>query len=396
MLWVLDAVLALGALILLVPSLVFAAECFIGALSAGPRRAAGPDTPRPKVAVLVPAHDEASGIAATLEDLKPQLGPEDRILVVADNCTDDTAEIARGCGVDVVERTDPENRGKGFALVHGLDHMESDTPDIVVVVDADCRFEHGSLEALAKEAFAANRPTQAEYLIHPPKEKTPGSVVSALAFLVRNRTRPRGLARLGMPVALTGTGMAFPWLQLRNAPSFGSYLVEDLLMGIEMAIAGHPPRLCSHVHVTSVLPETDDAAMGQRRRWEHGQLTTLTQQAPRLVLLGLAKVRPSLVAIGADLLVPPLAFLVIALGGAMAALGAAVFFGVSPVPFALVATGFTLVGFGVLVAWARHGREMIPGRYLLAIPKYVLWKIPIYLSFVLKRRQKTWERTERG
>src|SRR6185436_16232635 len=71
---------------------------------------------RRPLAVLVPAHNEGSGLLPTIANIQSQLGPGDRLLVVADNCSDDTAAVARQNGAEVVERTDPTRLGKGFAL----------------------------------------------------------------------------------------------------------------------------------------------------------------------------------------------------------------------------------------------------------------------------------------
>lgn len=98
---------------------------------------------RPQVAVLVPAHDEASLIGATLASIAPQLRPGDRLLVVADNCTDDTAQLAREAGAEVVERRDARLRGKGYALDFGVRHLASQPPEVVIVVDADCQVGEG-------------------------------------------------------------------------------------------------------------------------------------------------------------------------------------------------------------------------------------------------------------
>lgn len=389
-----DVALALVGAALAIPCFVFFAECVVAALGGRIRRASDDSTPQPSAVVLVPAHDEQVVIAETLQGLKAQLGPNDRILVVADNCTDDTVAIVRANGVEVIERHDESRRGKGYAIVHGLDHLAADPPDIVTIVDADCQAEDGALTLIAREAIVTGRPIQAEYLLTSP-DRSPKSVVSALAFLVRNRVRPRGLARLGLPAHLTGSGMAFPWDVLRNAPATGSYLVEDLLMGIELALKGTPPRLCPDAQITSLLPSQDRAAMGQRRRWEHGQLNTLTRYAPRLVGAGLKRFDAGLLALGLDLLVPPLALLVIL---CVALTSVCVVF--AALSGHVVALGVSLmdlmaIGVGVALAWLVYGRKTIRFLQLVTIPLYVLWKVPLYISLLMRRGQKTWERTER-
>src|SRR5690242_6164192 len=70
--------------------------------------------PRPTLVVLIPAHNESGGLLAALSSLHGQLSPEDRVLVVADNCTDDTASVAKAGGVEVIERRDEARRGKSY------------------------------------------------------------------------------------------------------------------------------------------------------------------------------------------------------------------------------------------------------------------------------------------
>jgi cellulose synthase/poly-beta-1,6-N-acetylglucosamine synthase-like glycosyltransferase len=393
----LDALLLVAAAVLAIPCLVFFFECLVALLPGAETPATLPAAARPRAVVMIPAHNEQAGVGATVTALRADLGPqcEDRVLVVADNCSDDTAAVARAAGAEVIERRDPERRGKGFAIVYALDHLAPAPPEIVIIVDADCRISAGGLAHLATLAAARQRPVQAEYLLAAPEKPTPKGVLSALAVLVRNRVRPLGLRRLGLPGHLTGSGMAFPWPILRAAPALGANLVEDLVMGLELALAGHPPLACPEVRVSSELPEGDRAAFGQRRRWEHGQLATLARYGPRLLAAGVGRGSADLLALGLDLVVPPLALLVMLVGAATAAAAGAVLLGASPVPLALLATSLGAVGVAVLGAWIKFGRATLPLRYVVVIPLYVLWKIPLYLAFFLRGKHKTWERTER-
>src|ERR1700733_13845514 len=93
---------------------------------------------RARCAVLVPAHNESAGLLPTLTDISAQLRAADRLLVIADNCTDDTASVAAMAGAVVVVRNEPDRKGKGYALACGLCHLREDPPDTVIVVDADC------------------------------------------------------------------------------------------------------------------------------------------------------------------------------------------------------------------------------------------------------------------
>jgi glycosyltransferase involved in cell wall biosynthesis len=216
--------LLVDALVLALPALVFFIEC-AAALLPAPSRAAVAPPGRLRIAVLIPAHDEAGSIGATVSALLPELREGDFLLVVADNCTDATAAIAEAAGARVVRRTDGERRGKGYALEFGIAHLAADPPDGVEVIDADCRARPGSVRRLAEFAVEHGRPAQADNLLTLPEGASPLASLSVLAFLVRNRVRPTGLRRLSLPCHLMGTGMAFPWHVLRKAPPTGAHLV---------------------------------------------------------------------------------------------------------------------------------------------------------------------------
>jgi hypothetical protein len=390
-----EAVVCLVGAILLLPGLVLLVEALAALWPDSGELQLG-DQATPRVAVLVPAHNESSQIGETVRALLQQLPPEGRLVVIADNCTDDTAARAAQAGASVLERNDPTRIGKGFAISFGLDHLAASPPDIVILVDADCRISGGGLTTLSRLAVRTGRPVQAEYLLTSPENPGPMAVVGALAILVRNRVRPRGLRRLGFPCQLTGSGMAFPWAVLRGAPATGANLVEDLVMGIELALQGHPPLLCPSVQVGSELPEGAAAGLRQRRRWEHGQLQTLATYGPRLLGAGLVRGRAGLLALGMDLMVPPLALLVMLEGGWLAlALALALAGIVSFVPVALAAGGLALVGAAVTAAWAGFGRGIVRPRQLIFVPLYLVWKIPLYVALALRGGQKKWERTAR-
>jgi cellulose synthase/poly-beta-1,6-N-acetylglucosamine synthase-like glycosyltransferase len=383
-------VIALG---LLIPISMLFAECSAAFLP--PRSETKVvEEPQPKVTILVPAHNEASGIGATLETLVPQLTEQDRIVVVADNCSDETAEIARNFGVTVIERQDTELLGKGYALDYGLRFIEKEPPDVVVMIDADCIVHQGTIAQLAKAAVAVARPIQGTYLMEQPPNPGPKDAVSALAFMVKNLVRPSGLAQLNLPCLLTGTGMAFPWSVLQNVTLASSNIVEDMQLALDLAISGSPPTFCQNARVIGRLPSQTQAAKSQRTRWEHGHLQTLLTQVPRLFKASINQKRFDLLALALDLCIPPLSVLVmiwVAITG-ISLLAATL--GSSWIPAIILILEGLLIFISIIGAWAKFGRADLPAKTLLAVPFYVLWKIPLYFSFLL-RRQTKWVRTER-
>ncbi|ERT07914.1 glycosyl transferase 2 family protein [Lyngbya aestuarii BL J] len=381
------------ALGLAIPILVFVFEC-IFAVFPDLSKDSSLNNFQPRVTILIPAHNEELGIIATIKSLLPQLKNQDKIIVIADNCTDKTADIARQTGVTVLERQNPDQRGKGYALDYGLRFLETDPPDVLVMVDADSRVEPGTLEQITQKAIATGRPVQALYLMEIPDQPTPKDSISALAFLVKNQVRPQGLERLNFPCALTGTGMAFPWSILRQISVASGNIVEDMQLGVDLAIAGHPPLYCPQGRVTGILPQQQQAATKQRTRWEHGHLQTILTQVPRLLKASLQQKRLDLLVMALDLFVPPLSLLVMLWLGITVISTIVGILGLSwqPAIFNSITGGLMLVA--IVAAWAKYGRERISGWTLLSVPVYILWKIPLYFGFLVKR-EKEWVRTER-
>jgi cellulose synthase/poly-beta-1,6-N-acetylglucosamine synthase-like glycosyltransferase len=402
MFWITAGLTAIAALVAL-PALVIAAQVIVASVPSvrSPRRPHADQitsdrSPRPAVGVLVPAHNEVLGIRDTIESISAQTSPGDRVVVVADNCTDETARVARDCGTEVVERRDVAQRGKGFALRAGLAHLGSGRPpEYVVVVDADCRLQPGCLDALVAQATTTGRPAQARYLMKPPAAPRAVDVVSALAVLVKNRVRPLAMSRFAFPCLITGSGCIFPWTALEGRSFDGGNIVEDMQLAIDLALAGSPPSYCDDAVLFAALPDRPAAFDSQRRRWEHGHLRTVASQVPRLALAFLRTGRLELAAMLIDLAVPPLS-LVVALNTVLVIAGlVAVALGGGWVPAAINAAALGLLTGSVGMAWWRFARDWMPFRFLLSVPIYVLTKLPLYASFIF-RRESTWIRTARG
>jgi cellulose synthase/poly-beta-1,6-N-acetylglucosamine synthase-like glycosyltransferase len=358
------------------------------------RRVASTANDRPCCAVLIPAHNEESGIGCTIAAIRPQLAAGDRILVVADNCTDATAGMARMAGAEVVERTDAVRRGKGYALDYGVRALADKRPAVVVIVDADCIMETGSLDQLVRTAASTGRPAQAAYEMQAPGDGGTRAQLAAFLFALKNVIRPRGLSRLGLPCLLTGTGMALPWDLLASAPLASGNIVEDMQLGIDLALAGKPPVFCPAACVRSELPVARAAAASQRTRWVHGHLRTLTSQTPRLLGAAIRQRRFDLLGLALELSVPPLSLLVLTAIIAAAALMAGWLLGGPRLPAAiLVGVGMAGVA-GLLLTWGSFGRKYLPVAGLLAVPRELAGRLSILLRFLV-RPQGTWVRTER-
>ncbi len=378
-------------LILFIPTILFFLECIL-ALLPEPKKLEQ-QIARPTITVLIPAHNENKVIGKTLKVLVPQLTEQDQLVVVADNCTDNTAELARQFGVTVIERNDQISQGKGYALAYGLNCIEQPS-EVLVIIDADCLVQPDFLSKIAREVMRTMRPVQAVYVMEQTSSSNPKNLVSALAFKIKNLVRPKGLARLGLPCLLTGSGMAFPWSVIRHAPLASGNIVEDMQLGLDLAIAGHSPQFFSQVQVTGVLPQQETAAKSQKIRWIHGHLQTLQTQVPRLIKAAITQRRFELMAIALELCVPPLSLLVIT---SLITLLGGLLIGIWQHEWTITSLSLiegVLIFVAVIAAWAKFARNDISLKNLLSVPFYLFWKIPIYLAFLLKRQQ-AWVRTER-
>lgn len=387
----LGVLLDAASLVLLLPVCVFSLEVLAapGSQLAAPLRGE-----RRRLAILIPAHNESSMIAETLRSLRPQLAPLDRLIVVADNCTDDTAAVAAAHGAEALVRRDFSRRGKGFALDFGVRHLEQDAPEIVIIVDADCRVGLGAIDRLALTCHASGRPVQALYLMQAPANAGTKMRIAEFSWIVKNQVRPGGLHRLGLPCHLMGSGMAFPWRCLAAAELATGHIVEDLKLGIDLARAGAPPLFCPDALVTSEFPQSTDGVAAQRTRWEHGHLSVILSDAPRLVWQSLVRLNAGLAALALDVSVPPIALLTLLV---LAVSTVACVYSVitrNPVPVSIAGVSAALLAVSIFVAWLRHGRRLIGFGDLLFGLSYALRKIPLYARFLVMR-QTSWIRSKR-
>lgn len=351
---------------------------------------------RPRIAILVPAHNESTGVLPTLSDLKQQLSPGDRLIVVADNCIDDTADVAAGAGAEVIERHEPGQHGKGFALDFGIRHLNLDPPEVVIVVDADCRTAEATIEQLATTCINSLRPVQANNQMRAPEGSSINYHVAEFAWRVKNWLRPLGLYRLGLPCQLTGTGMAFPWEIIRSINLATGSIVEDLELGLNLTRRGSPPLFCPTAEITSFFPATTNAAENQRARWEHGHIGIIFTGAPCYLIASIMQLNFSLLALTLDLAIPPLSLLALILVGmTIVAAIASIAFDIAVTALIINALFFALFVVAVFVAWFKSGRDILPLRSVLSIFFYLMRKLPIYWRVATGRSTSRWIRTDR-
>lgn len=350
---------------------------------------------KPRLAILIPAHDEALVLAETVRSILPQLASTDRLLVVADNCSDATAAIATSLGAEVCIRRDGDRKGKTYALDAGIRRLSEDPPDVVVVVDADCKVSADCLQVVGAAAFDTGRPAQAVYEFQAPG-KDPASylVIAAFAARVKNCVRPLGLHRLNLPCQLAGSGMAFPWSVIAHLDLTSNELAEDLVLGLDLARAGFAPRLCPSARITSLLPTSPEGQKTQRARWETGHLTTIFRRVPRLFVESASKRNLPLLALAMDAAVPPLSLHALVTCILLAGSLIVALWGGSPAPFIVNALATACLVLALVLAWLKVGRDSIAVTDLAGASAYALAKIPLYAQIMIGKRV-SWIKTKR-
>lgn len=383
--------------VIAVPPVILSA-CFTIEVLAGlrplTRHADTPRRPTVPAAVIIPAHDEEYSIAATVAALGAEAEGIADLLIVADNCSDRTAEIAMGRGARTIVRTSTTSRGKGFALAFARDELAKAPPAVVVIIDADCRMDRPGLAALIDAAATRSNPAQAVNLLYPDLAAPPFVQVSNFAFMLRNLVRQRGLQRLAGRVHLTGTGMALPWQLFAEADLGGASIVEDLNLGVSLAAKGHAPFLVENATVWSAAA-SEEGTLQQRERWEGGFLKDALPAGLRGLWRSLVRLdRQELVA-AIDLCIPPLVLLGLIDVAALILLGLiAASTGIS-YAFVAVLLASGLAGLAVILAWLREGRAFASPAALVRLPIYVVRKLPMYARLLVRGAPRNWLRTDR-
>jgi 1,2-diacylglycerol 3-beta-glucosyltransferase len=368
-------------------------------LLAAARRAAPLDADGPslgggprRLVVLIPAHDEQLMITSTVGSLLQcdYARSDSRLVVIADNCTDETAGRARAAGAEVWERDEQAKRGKGFALAWAQERLrsEGDDFDAVVVVDADCLVSRNLLSVIDVHLRDGVEAIQVDYVVANPEEST-ASALRHGAFALANTVRYRGKHGLGLSCGVAGTGIAFSARLLERVPWADFGLVEDAEHHMRLVLAGERVRFAGEAWVSSPMPTTLGGS--GEERWERGRLTLLRRWTPRLLRAGIARRDPVRLHAGLEWLVPPQSLLA-ALGLASAAGRLAA----GPRKRSLIAAaGLTGQMVFVIGGLRLTGAPRSVYRALAGAPRMIAAKTLLYLRLLAGRGPTTWVRTER-
>jgi 1,2-diacylglycerol 3-beta-glucosyltransferase len=357
------------------------------------------DESRHRFALIIPAHNEEDVIADTLESCKRLDYPTDRfaVFVLADNCTDRTAEIARLHGVHCLERHDPDNPGKGQALEWAFPQVLATACDAVAVIDADCVVDQHALQVFDHCLVAGNPVLQANYVMSNPDAST-------ISYLARigNVTEydffyaPK--SDLGLSVTLVGTGMVFRRDILERHPWHATSVTEDTEYTLALTKARVRVRLVSNVAVRQAAAERFDQLRPQRKRWARGTLRLSRHQSFATVLEGICCRNLRLADFGWTLAVlsRPLVLahllMTVLVGGLLSVLTTSrLFDGLFYASLAILAAQAVYFAVAVAAVGISWHRILL----LLATPMAVLRLIGISVCGALSSETPRWERTPR-
>lgn len=347
-----------------------------------------------RFALLVPAHDEELTIGRLLQSVRELEYPPGRfdVYVVADNCTDRTAEIARAAGAMVEERHDQSARGKGYALRWLLARMRERGArfDAYVVLDADTIVEPNLLRRLDARFEAGSQVIQVYYTVLNMGE-SPVAALRFAALAALHYLRPLGRARLGLSCGLKGNGMAFLASVLDQHGWKWFTLAEDVELHLALIETGLRVDFAPETMVLAEMPVTFAQAESQNERWERGRLEMLRQRGLRLLLDGLQRRDPVRVDAVVEQLIPPLSVPVLAAGAVLAG---------GLLTRSRLATVLAALGLGGQIGYVLTALALVgaPWRIYAALayaPTYVGWKVWLYARSMLARGDGPWVRTAR-
>jgi hypothetical protein len=374
------------------------------AIRAGRNRTRRPPTPRHRFMMLVPAHNEERLIGEALASLGAVDYPPELVAVhvVADNCTDATADIVRAHGMEVHERHAPDAGGKGPALQWLLQRLwaRGEPHDAVVIIDADTTISPNFLRVMDAKLANGAEIVQAFYAVRD-AEMSPATAFRSAALAARHYLRPLARDAAGASVGLYGNGMVFRGDLLRSR-TWSNHLTEDIEFQLECLLDGILVRFAADAVVSAEMPTTIEASQTQHQRWERGRLDMLRRFAPALARRSFAGGGAGRVAYAdalVDQVVPPFSLLVAgtAVLSALSAMRAVVRPGASSRHGLAASSGLLAVEAAyVLSALRMTDAPSAVYRSLLGAPRMVLWKVSLWSRVLVRPDDVAWIRTARN
>ncbi len=340
------------------------------------------------IGIVVPAHNESENIARAVRSLlrADRVGIRLTVVVVADNCSDNTADVAGQAGARVLVRFNDTDRGKGYALDYAFRTLIEEAFDAFIVVDADSEVSANCLTGISDAFRGGADAAQCRYIVRNSGDSIRTRLMNVALFGF-NVLRPRGRDRMGLSAGIYGNGFALSAKTLRSVPYTAASVVEDLEYHLALVRAGLRVQFVDCAAVYGDMPVAGAGVKTQRARWEGGRFRMMAEKIPALtgeILKGrLRLAEPAL-----DLLLLPLAFHVSLLLVALMA----------PSPLCEIAVaGLCAVVLHLFAAIFVGGGTMKDVAVLAAAPFYIVWKILLIPKLIATSRSgAAWVRTERA
>lgn len=352
-----------------------------------------------KFAFIVPAHNEEKIISKTIYSLSGLIYPKKNydVFVIADNCTDQTAQIARTLGATVLERTNQTQKGKGYALRWAFDKVLAyeNEYDAIIVVDADSLVSGNFLEVMNDYLAQGNRVIQCSDLVLP----EPGNwsvEATRIGFLLYNYVKPLGRKVLGLNMGLRGNGMCFSADVLKEIPWQAWSLTEDVEYGLVLLLKGENIDFAPEAEVYAQMPVEASNAETQRSRWEIGRFQIIRSYTPKFLYKAITKRSLAYLDVFIDLITPPFVNMMLMVTMIFSAGFILWLFALLPAMHLLMwgillSLGFFYLFIGLYVG----GADKALYKSLLRLPRYIFWKLKVYIIALKKGREEKWIRTER-
>lgn len=344
-----------------------------------------------RLAIVMPAHNEEAVVAKAVTSIHDQLTEGDLLVVVADNCSDATADIVRDlelAHVVVLERRDTVNRGKGFALDHGHSYLKQRNIefDTLGVIDSDCVFaEQDAVDHIKQYAKAADL-FQVGYLM---QSNANTSLLSSFAWFLKTASRSIGMMKLFGACHIQGSGFFISSKIATNVDFASGSIVEDLELGLNMAEKKVFCKYLPSVTLLSEMPSDVEVLQTQKSRWEVGHLKVLIEEALPRAWRAIKQGNVRYLLLVCDLSVPPLITYLAGLVVLMCVLALFTSIGALMV-FACLLTFLPLL----YLHWKRFCSLFEVDFAFSQIVAYVLVKFKVITNYSNKK-SRAWNKTER-
>lgn len=229
--------------------------------------------PEKKFLILAPAHNEENVIGSLVQNLKELDYPKElyEVVVIADNCSDRTAEISLSYGAMVLEHFYKlgEPKGKPYAIKYALEQLDINSYDAIVFFDADNLVSQNFLKKMNNHFMRGDKLVQA-YLDSKNPTDNMITLSYATAYYYMNRSWQVARSNLGLPAAIGGTGFAVSTKVLKEIGWNANSLTEDLEFQMECLTRGIRGKWCHDAKIYDEKPLELKASIIQRLRWARG------------------------------------------------------------------------------------------------------------------------------